>query len=159
MGNRSSFPTRARTFSLAVALAALGASPAYASGPYDGGGRIGDYLALVDQADASGAQLQIAGVCASACTMKLGARRACIRPDAELRFHAARNPDGRVNALATLLMMMKYPPHIRDWAERSGALESTAFTPMSGAQAIALGMRACKASGALETSSRRLPPA
>jgi len=160
MGSTSPSANRAAKLCLAAALAAsVAAAPAYAAGPFDGGGRIGDYLARVDRADARGAPVEIAGVCASACTIKLGARRACVRPDAELQFHAARNPDGRVNALATLLMLMKYPPRIRDWVERSGALQSTAVTRMSGAQAIALGVRPCNSGSGLDSAYVRRPPA
>ncbi len=127
-----------------VLICGLGGAPAaLAWGPFDGGGRVGDYLDLVSAANASGARVEIAGVCASACTMKLGARSACIHADAQLWFHAARSPDGRVNALATQIMTQEYPLRIRAWAASSGALRSTEFTTMSGAQAIALGVRDC----------------
>ena len=130
------------SFAVVGALAAVPAN-AYV-GAFDGGGRVGDYLDLVSAANASGARTEIAGVCASACTMKLGARNACVHSDAQLWFHAARNPDGEVNALGTLMMMQEYPRAIRAWATSRGALHSTQFTTMSGAQAIALGMPNCE---------------
>ncbi len=126
-----------------VFASTLCGGPARAWESFDGGGVVGDYLAFVDQANATGAHVEIAGVCASACTMKLGVRRACVHPDAQLWFHAARNSDGRINALATLIMMEKYPSRVRSWAASSGALSSSQFTVLSGAQAIALGVRAC----------------
>jgi hypothetical protein len=111
--------------------------------PFDGGGRVGDYLDLVASANATGAKVEIAGICASACTLKLGARNACVHPDAHLWFHAARNRDGRINALANMIMMQRYPARVRQWALAVGALNSTSFTAMSGAQAIALGVVNC----------------
>lgn len=128
-------------FVLACALSTTNAQAF--SGPFDGGGRVGDYLNYVGSANATGARVEIGGVCASACTMKLGARNACVSSSAQLWFHAARNPDGRVNALATLMMMQQYPAGVRAWARARGALESTALTTMSGAEAITLGVRSC----------------
>ena len=125
----------------AGALASASASAYWSE--FDGGGRVGDYLALVSEANLSGAKTEISGVCASACTMKLGARNVCIHSDAQLWFHAARNPNGAVNALGTLIMMQEYPNAIRAWAKNSGALVSTRFSTMSGAEAIALGVSNC----------------
>jgi len=128
-------------FVLACALTTTNAQAF--GGFFDGGGRVGDYLDYVGAANATGARVAIDGVCASACTMKLGARNACVASGAQLWFHAARNPDGRVNALATLMMLQQYPAGIRAWARARGALESTALTTMSGAEAISLGARSC----------------
>jgi hypothetical protein len=111
---------------------------------FDGGGRIGNYLELVAAREDT-TRIEIAGVCASACTIKLGARHACVRADARLLFHAARDADGRVDRLATLMMLHEYPSRIRAWAQRRGALESQDFTAMSGAEAIALGVANCDA--------------
>ena len=140
----SSLATTAKSLGLGFALAcALSTTNAQAfGGLFDGGGRVGDYLDYVGAANATGARVEIGGVCASACTMKLGARNACVSSSAQLWFHAARNPDGRVNALATL-MMLQNPAGIRAWARARGALESTALTTMSGAEAISLGVRSC----------------
>ena len=85
---------------------------------FDGGGRIGDYLELVAAREDT-TRIEIAGVCASACTIKLGAHHACVRADARLLFHAARDADGRVDRLATLMMLHEYPPRIRAWANAS----------------------------------------
>jgi hypothetical protein len=141
----SSFADTAKTVGLGFVLAcALSTTNAQAfEGAFDGGGRVGDYLNFVGAANASGARVEIGGVCASACTMKLGARNACVSSGAQLWFHAARNLDGRVNALATLMMLQQYPAGVRAWARASGALESTALTRMSGAEAISLGVRSC----------------
>ena len=112
---------------------------------FDGGGRIGDYLQLVAATEYT-TRIEIAGVCASACTIKLGARHACVRADARLLFHAARDASGNVDKLGTLMMLHEYPPRIRAWAKRRGALDSQDFTAMTGAEAIALGVADCDAS-------------
>ena len=72
--------SKSRAVVVAMSLAAasvFAAAPAEASwGPFDGGGRVTDYFDQVSQANSSGSTVEIAGVCASACTMKLGARHA-----------------------------------------------------------------------------------
>ena len=145
----------------AVVYALAGSSAHAFMGPFDGGGRVGDYLDFVAAANARGERVEIAGVCASACTMKLGARGACVYGDAELWFHAARNPDGRVNPLATLIMLQEYPRGVRAWAKARGALDTTAITAMSGVEAIALGVADCErpAAGRAALSSRPTPGA
>jgi hypothetical protein len=127
-----------------VACALAGSSAQAFVGSFDGGGRVGDYLDRVAAANASGERVEIAGVCASACTMKLGARGACVYGDSQLWFHAARNADGRVNPLATLIMLQQYPRGVRAWATARGALTSLAMTRMSGVEAIALGVPDCE---------------
>ena len=141
-----------RPISVAILIAFLPAS--VMAGVYDGGGRIADYLD--PNAARSRDRLEIAGVCASACTIKLGARNACVHADARLLFHAARDTDGRFDRLATLMMLQEYPRQIRDWAKSHGALDSQAFTAMSGSVAIALGVPDCDA---LRRRSSHLAPA
>jgi hypothetical protein len=143
---RASLAAAVRRLAVGLVVAsALAASSAQAfAGSFDGGGRVGAYLDLVAAANASGERMEIAGVCASACTMKLGARGACVYSDAQLWFHAARSPDGSVNALATLAMLQQYPRGVRAWAKARGALTSFALTPMSGVEAIALGVPDCE---------------
>ncbi len=141
----------------AVATAFVGAPAQAYWETFDGGGRVGDYLDLVSAANASGSRIEIGGVCASACTMKLGARNVCVRADAQLWFHAARNDDGRVNGLGTALMESEYPWRVRSWASRTGALFSTRFTVMSGAEAIALGVPNCDRSEPSFTTRETTP--
>jgi hypothetical protein len=124
-------------------MLSVGPGNAFAGQPFDGGGMVGDYLDVVSAADASAERVEIAGVCASACTIKLGAHNACIHADAQLWFHAARSPDGQINGLATQIMMQQYPGRIRAWVASSRALKSLEFKTMSGAQAISLGVRDC----------------
>jgi hypothetical protein len=140
-----------------VAVSIFAASPAkadrdifeampssFASGGFDGGGSVSDYFDQIAAANAAGATIEISGTCASACTMKLGAQRVCIYRQAQLWFHAAYDDYGGLNSLGTRIMLRQYPAGIRAWASRAGALASSEFTTMSGAEAIALGVADCE---------------
>jgi len=126
-----------------AAIIVLSCSISASASNFDAGGRLGDYLDLVASANAGEARVEITGVCASACTMKLGARGACVHADTRLLFHAARDADGRFDRLGTLMMLREYPRRIRAWAKSRRALDSQNFTAMSGAEAIGLGVPDC----------------
>jgi len=136
----------------AAAICALSAPCARAEGFFsfleggyssrDGGGNVLDYYETVRSANYSRRPLPIEGYCASACTMKLGARTACVSPNATLRFHSASSYGARSWGGNTLMMSL-YPPRIRAWVMRHNALDSLSFTDMSGSEAIALGVKAC----------------
>jgi len=134
---------RAFFFGLLAATSLVVAPLRSGAESFDGGGRLADYLDQVLSANATGERIEISGICASACTMKLGARGVCIHGDAQLWFHAARNEDGRVNTLGTRLLLGEYPRRIRTWALDNGALASNLFVTMSGAQAISFGVADC----------------
>lgn len=87
---------------LAIILA-LFASPAFAR-PLDPGGSIDIYLNAIVYARG---RHVIEGDCMSACTMWLGYRWTCVRPDAELWFHAGSIP------VATETMFAMYPPRVK----------------------------------------------
>ena len=127
----------------AAAIFLLLSASAAIAGDFDGGGRVGDYLRWVASANAAGARVEITGVCASACTVKLGARGACVHADARLLFHAARDLDGGLDRLSALMMLQEYPRRVRAWAKSRGALDSESFTAMTGAEAISLGVPDC----------------
>lgn len=114
----------------------------YSPRPFDGGGNVLAYFSRTSSVNYSARQTVIAGVCASACTMKLGARNACVTPDAELLFHQA-SSNGVRSELATRIMLYAFPQRIRHWVLASGALNSSSLTALSGRQAIAMGVRAC----------------
>jgi hypothetical protein len=76
----------------------LSGTPAMAVGTSVGHGRgaatLGDfreYVAIVQQYNASGELFRIVGRCKSACTMFLGIRNVCIEPSAILLFHSIGN--------------------------------------------------------------------
>jgi hypothetical protein len=118
------------------------APAAFTPRPFDGGGNVLDYYGRAQAANSSSQRTVIAGVCASACTMKLGIRNACVAPDATLLFHQA-SYNGFRSELGTRVMLYAYPRAIRHWVLRNGALNSDALTELSGRQAISMGVRAC----------------
>ena len=105
---------------------------------YDLGGTVSQYREAVRNVDYA----EILGVCGSACTMYLGARRVCISPDAMLLFHEAHNDDGSRNDLATLWLWDEYPRGVRAWLTAHGGLTHR-LIPLSGSEAIRLGVPRC----------------
>jgi hypothetical protein len=95
----------------------------------DRGGRIGTYVDKYQSIRSSGDTVVIDGLCASACTIVLGAvphDRICVTSRASLGFHAAWDPGtgGRpvTNAEATHMLYKMYPASIRRWIARRGGL-------------------------------------
>ncbi len=97
----------------------------------DRGGRIGTYVDKYSSLRSSGDTVVIDGLCASACTIVLGAlppERILFTQNAVLGFHAAWDfgPNGRAitNAAATQLLYSMYPPSVRQWIAARGGLKS-----------------------------------
>src|SRR5271166_2395733 len=97
--------------------ARVGASHAEVRIADDRGGRIGTYVDKYQGLRTSGETVIIDGLCASACTMVLGAvphDRICVTSHAILGFHAAWNSgaNGRevTNRDATQMLYSMYPP-------------------------------------------------
>lgn len=113
----------------------------------DYGGPLAAYREEARRLDASGEELAIRGLCASACTIFLGLRRVCVAPQAVFWFHAARLPaEDAPDPVATLEMLSYYPAALRDWAIRTKALERVDFDAahsLTGAELIRLGARRC----------------
>ena len=96
----------------------------------DRGGRIGTYVEKFDSLRTSGETVIIDGLCASACTIVLGAvphDRICVTPHANLGFHAAWDfgPYGRPvpNSGATQMLYSMYPSPVRRWIAARGGLK------------------------------------
>ena len=97
----------------------------------DPGGRIITYVRKYEALRSSGDSVIIDGMCASACTIVLGAlprERICVTQRARLGFHAAWEfgQAGRpvTNPMATRMLMSMYPNEIRSWIRRRGGLNS-----------------------------------
>ncbi|WP_024510140.1 hypothetical protein [Bradyrhizobium sp. ARR65] len=110
-------------------LAAMGASHAAVRIADDRGGRIGTYVDRYQDLRSSGETVVIDGLCASACTIVLGAiphDRICVTSHATLGFHAAWDfgSGGRAitNPEATQMLYSMYPTQIRRWIARRGGL-------------------------------------
>ena len=110
-------------------LAGVGASHAVVRIAEDRGGRIGTYVDRYQGLRSSGEAVIIDGLCASACTIVLGAvphDRICVTSHANLGFHAAWDfgTNGRAitNREATQMLYSMYPSPIRRWIAQRGGL-------------------------------------
>ncbi len=114
----------------ALLLAGIGASHAVVRISDDRGGRIGTYVDKYQSLRSSGETVMIDGLCASACTIVLGAvphDKICVTSRASLGFHAAWDlgVSGRpvTNSEATRMLYGMYPASIRSWIARRGGLK------------------------------------
>jgi len=112
-----------------VLLAGVGASQAVVRIADDRGGRIGTYVDKYQGLRTSGETVIIDGLCASACTIILGAvphDRICVTSNANLGFHAAWDfgANGRAitNPEATQMLYSMYPSAVRRWIAQRGGL-------------------------------------
>jgi hypothetical protein len=110
-------------------LAGVGASHAVVRIAEDRGGRIGTYVDKYQGLRSSGETVIIDGLCASACTIVLGAiahDKICVTTHANLGFHAAWDfgSNGRAvtNAEATQMLYSMYPTPVRRWIAQRGGL-------------------------------------
>lgn len=95
----------------------------------DRGGRIGTYVDKYQDLRTSGETVVIDGLCASACTIVLGAvphDKICVTSRANLGFHAAWDlgSNGRAitNPEATQMLYSMYPSPVRRWIAQRGGL-------------------------------------
>jgi hypothetical protein len=110
-------------------LMGIGASQAVVRIAEDRGGRIGTYVDKYQDLRSSGESVIIDGLCASACTIVLGAvphDRICVTSKANLGFHAAWDfgDDGRAvtNPEATQMLYSMYPTQVRHWIDQHHGL-------------------------------------
>jgi len=110
-------------------LAGIGASQAVVRISDDRGGRIGTYVDKYQDLRNSAEAVIIDGLCASACTIVLGAiphDRICVTAHANLGFHAAWDfgADGRAitNPEATQMLYSMYPAPVKRWISQRGGL-------------------------------------
>ena len=113
----------------ALFVAGVGASHAAVRIANDRGGRIGTYITKFQRLRSSGQSVIIDGLCASACTMILGALprdKICVTPQATLAFHAAYDfgVNGRAitDSEATMMLYSMYPAKVRRWIAARGGL-------------------------------------
>ena len=118
---------------LAVMLLFAGAGPGNSTVRIvdDRGGMIGSYVDKYEGLRSSGQVVMIDGLCASACTIVLGAiphDRICVTSKAALGFHAAFDLGIRgreiTNRDATKALYLMYPSQVKRWISRRGGLTS-----------------------------------
>jgi hypothetical protein len=112
-----------------ILIACMGASHAVVRIADDRGGRIGTYVDKYQDLRQSGDTVIIDGLCASACTIVLGAiphDRICVTSHATLGFHAAWDfgANGRAitNPEATQMLYSMYPSPVKRWIQARGGL-------------------------------------
>ena len=110
-------------------LAGVGASHAVVRIADDRGGRIGTYVDRYQGMRTSGESVIIDGLCASACTIVLGAvphDKICVTSPAALGFHAAYDfgINGRTftDREATMMLHSMYPMQVQRWIVARGGL-------------------------------------
>jgi hypothetical protein len=113
----------------ALLLADVGASHAAIRIADDRGGQIGSYISKFRRLHSSGQSVVIDGLCASACTLVLGAvprDKICVTSRATLGFHAAYDfgVSGRTitNPEATMMLYSTYPKPVQRWIDARGGL-------------------------------------
>jgi hypothetical protein len=111
-------------------FAGVGASHAVVRIADDRGGKIGTYLNKYQSLRTSGETVIIDGLCASACTIVLGAvphDKICVTSRANFGFHAAWDfaANGRevTNPDATQTLYSMYPSPVRRWIAARGGLK------------------------------------
>ena len=114
---------------LVLLLAGIGASHAVVRIGEDRGGRICTYVDKYQDLRSSGESVIIDGLCASACTIVLGAvphDKICVTSHANLGFHAAwdfgTNGHAVTNPEATQMLYSMDPSAIKHWIAARGGL-------------------------------------
>jgi hypothetical protein len=110
-------------------LAGVGASHAVVRIADDRGGRIGTYVTKFQRLRSSGESVIIDGLCASACTIVLGAvphDKICVTSRATLAFHAAYDYGTKGRTItdreATMMLYSMYPVPVQRWIAARGGL-------------------------------------
>jgi hypothetical protein len=136
-------------------LCAFAGQPAYADGSvsslrmgYGAPSRavFEQFLAVIQQYNASGERFRIDGHCQSACTMFLSIRNVCIAPGATLLFHAGGNMrKGVINPSTTQEMLSTYNAALRRYVTDNHFMDTFAFHPISGRDIVKrFGYPACR---------------
>jgi hypothetical protein len=136
-------------------LCALAGRPAYADGSVSSLGMgygarnqaiFAQFLAVIQQYNASGERFRIDSHCQSACTMFLSIRNVCVTPDATLLFHAGGNmQQGIINPSTTQKMLSTYNGALRRYVTANHYMDTFEFHPIPGGEIIKhFGYPACR---------------
>src|SRR3954454_12067547 len=117
-------------------VAGVGASHAVVRIADDRGGRVGTHVDKYQGLRTSGETVIIDGLCASACTIVLGAvphDKICVTSHANLGFHAAwdfgTNRRAITSPEATQMLYSMYPSKVRRWIAKWGGLPALIIFP------------------------------
>ena len=140
---------------LLYAACGLAGQPAYADGSVSslrmGYGApdayaFGQFLAVIQQYNASGERFRIDSHCQSACTMFLSIRNVCVTPGATLLFHAGGSRQkGIISASTTQQMLGTYNAALQKYVTDNHYMDTFDFHPISGRDIIRrFGYPACR---------------
>jgi hypothetical protein len=106
----------------------------------------GQFLAVIQQYNASGDRFRIDSHCQSACTMFLSIRNVCVAPGATLLFHAGGSMQkGIINPSSTQQMLSTYNAALRQYVTDNHFMDTFEFHPISGSEIIKrFGYPACR---------------
>lgn len=144
-------PARALALGLACALLAPPAAACTVSiaGSHPGGD-VATHVGRMLDWNAAGCAVRVepGAVCASACTVALGAARVCTAPDARFMFHAPRLTSGDPAMLPVLTAYLGawYPAPIREWFRATVATSGRDHW-VTGAELIRHGVAPCAGRG------------
>jgi hypothetical protein len=104
------------------------------------------FLAVIQQYNASGERFRIDSHCQSACTMFLSIRHVCVTPEATLLFHAGGSVQrGIINPSTTQQMLSTYNAALRKYVTDNHFMDTFDFHPISGSEIIKrFGYPACR---------------
>ena len=106
----------------------------------------GQFLAVIQQYNASGERFRIDSHCQSACTMFLSIRNVCVTPGATLLFHAGGSMQkGIISASTTQQMLSTYNAALQQYITANHFMDTLAFHSISGGEIIKrFGYPACR---------------
>jgi hypothetical protein len=104
------------------------------------------FLAVIQQYNASGERFRIDGHCQSACTMFLSIGHVCIASGATLLFHAGGSVQkGIINPSTTQQMLSTYNAALRQYVTDHHFMDTFDFHPISGSEIVKrFGYPACR---------------
>lgn len=115
----------------------------------DPGGDVASRVAQIEALRKSGERIEIAGWCASSCTLYLALPNACVRKGARLGFHGPQSqfygiglPPAEFERVSRV-MAAHYPEQIRAWFMAEARHEILGVVKLTGRQVIAMGAREC----------------
>lgn len=108
----------------------------------DMGGSVAAYSMKYHDWDKRGVRARIVGVCGSACTLALRNKDMCYAPNATFLFHGV-SMRGEYDARASAEFRDAMPEGVRQWADSTGAFNSTEVVSISGRELAAYDGRVC----------------
>ena len=144
-------PRSATDGSLMHGLTVVTKTPAKVIVNYDEGGVIFAYNVRWKHVAAQGSQVEVRGMCWSACTLvaaHIPKDRLCFADYSSLNFHQARHgaPDDTPNPQATKWMFDAMPPEIENWIVARGGIEKMpvkTYWTLPARQLWTMGFRKC----------------